>query len=203
MGFFENLTGKGFTFTDSLKYVEDYKTELVTDEKGKTRKKTRYIGQWMVIGGDKSKNRAKLIITFALSALTCAGLVLLQFRNHGGSGWLPVSIPKAFALFPMLYLMMGAFSLPFKLDPMHRDRYYHSFIRISRSAVAVMALLGVSFLAWFVYRIIYADWLFLRDDWIVIALMVPELGVLFAIIRILYSIDVDEKPNSEWHEDAK
>ena len=203
MGIFPTASDKGFGFTDRLKYVDDYRTEEVTDEKGRTRKKAVYIGPWIFIKGDKKVNRTKIIGTFALCVLACAGLILLQLPNYSGSGWLPVSIPKAVALFPMLYMMMGAFALPFKLDPMHRDRYYHSFIRISRSAVAVLAMTGVSFIAGFVFRIIESDWLFLKSEWLVIGAFAVEFALLAAILIILYSVDVEEKPNSEWHEEAK
>ena len=200
MGFFDNLFGKGKSFSDSLKYVDDYKTELVKGERGRTRKKTTYIGTWFCIREGERDARAKMIASALLGAAAAACLVGLLLTDHAGSGWLPVSIPKALALFPMLYLMMGVLSLPFSQKPMHRDRYMHSFIRASRSAAAVLVLEGVSLLMSVLFRFIYKDALFLKGDWHYLAFNAASFLCAALVLRLLYTVAIAELPNAAYDE---
>ena len=196
MGLLGNLMGKGNRFSDSMKYVDDYKVELVRNERGRLRKKTTYIGLWFCMREDGRGTRARLIASTALGVCAAADLVGLLMLDHAGSGWLPVSLPKVAALFPMLYLLMGLLSLPFGGKPMPRDRYMHSFIRSLRSSVALLALEGVSLLLGAVYRLLYRDWLFLSGDWQYLVLCAMSFASLGAILRLLSGIGIKELPNA-------
>lgn len=203
MGLFSNLTGagKGFGFTDSLKYVKDYKTETYTDKKGRTREKAVYIGTWFVLTEEPKKARLKVFSGAALGVLAVALLVVTELGYYTGSAWLPVSVPRLLALFPALYLLMGVAYLPYGLKPMHRDRYMHSFIRASRSGVAVLAMTAVSFIASFVYRMVMKDWTFVKGDWLYIAASAAMFASIGLMLWVLYSADVDEKPNSHYKDE--
>ena len=203
MGLFSDLTGtgKGFGLTDSLKYVNDYKTETYTDKKGRLRKKAVYVGTWFVIGDEPEKARAKVFSAALLGVLAVALLVAIQLLYYSGHAELYVSVPRLLALFPALYLMMGVSYFPFRLKPMHRDRYMHSFIRASRSGVAVLAMTVVSLIAAGIYRIVMKDWVFLKGDWIYIALSIAMFSSIGLMLWLLYSVDVDEKPNSHYKDE--
>ena len=128
--------GNGKGLTDTFRYVDDFKTELVTDASGKTRKKTTYIGIWYVLRETGSQTVGMLIGAAALAVCTAVlgGFVLLT--NHAGSGSYWVLIPHGAALFPALYLLMGAASLPYWQKPMRRDQY------MLVAAGAILFLLG-------------------------------------------------------------
>ena len=200
MGLFGNLTGRGLSFSDSLKYVSDYKTETITDEKGREHKRARYVGPWYIVTTEPKPSRIRMIAALAAGVLAAALHVFITVHSHYGVDKYPVIIPSLFALFPLLYMLMGLCSLPFSLKPMHRDRNAHSFMRASKSSVAVMAMLGVSFIATFVYRIFEGDWWFRPEDWVYIGAVVIEMALLFAVIRLLYNVEREERPNSYYDE---
>lgn len=193
-----NTSGRKLNFSDSLKYVDDYKTELVTDERGKTRRKVVYIGIWYAIKNAGRKERIKLFTVLGLCLVAPCCLVGMLLNWNVADVWYTVVIPKAAALFPMLYLLMGASELPYKLKPMHRSKYYHSFIRISRSSVAVIAFVAISQIVELVYRIVNKNWLFMRTEWLSPVLAAVLIAALIAVIRILYSIDITELQNDEY-----
>ena len=49
MALFDNLFGKGKTFSDRMRYVEDFRIEESLDERGKMHRKAVYIGNWTVL----------------------------------------------------------------------------------------------------------------------------------------------------------
>ena len=199
MGLFSDLTGagKGNPFLNRSKYVNDFKVEEVQDKKGRLRKIAVYIGTWFV---PREEKKAKGVV-FTCLALAVATAVL-YFRSllltHFGSGKLLVMLPLLLGLFPLLYLLMGATELPYRGRPMRRDQYMHSFIRMSRSAVAVSIFAAVGLVALFVFRAVEGDWLFLKEDWRFLILVVLSAGCAVAIIFLLRGVDLMEKPNSAY-----
>lgn len=200
MGWIDKFTGNGSRLFDRLKYTEDFRLETETDEKGKTRKKAVYIGTWFVIRDYGTSERLRM----AGSLLAAAAVMIIQFSmlllRHAGSGSLFVVLPLAAALFPGMYLLMGAASLPYRGKPMRRDQYFHSIIRMSRSAVAILAFNTVAALAALIYRIIMDDWLFLKGDWTFLILFVVSAVLCAGVIWILRGIDIAEKPNGSYTE---
>lgn len=202
MGFFSNLTGngKGLGFSDSLKYLKDYKTETVTDEKGRQKKRARYIGPWYFVTTDPKISKIKMTASLVLGVMACVCHIMLPLQKHFGMDKYPVLVPILFALFPLMYLMMGLCSLPFSMKPMHRDRHAHSFMRASKSCVAVALMLAVALIALFIYRIALGDFMFLSGDWIFTGLLAAEIVILIVIIWLLYTVEREEKPNSAYDE---
>ena len=200
MGWIDKFTGKGSKLFDRLKYTEDFRLETETDEKGKTRKKAVYIGTWFVIRDYGTADRLRM----AGSLLAAAAVMIIQFSmlilRHAGSGSLLVVLPLAAALFPGMYLLMGAASLPYRGKPMRRDQYFHGMIRMSRSAVAILAFNTVAALAALIYRIVKNDWLFLKGDWTFLILFGISVVLCAGVIWILRGIDITEKPNGSYTE---
>lgn len=196
MGWIDGFAGKGSKLIDRLKYTEDFRLKTETDEKGRTRKKAVYIGTWFVIRDYGTSDRLRM----TGSLLAAVAVMVIQFslmlQSHAGSGSLFVILPLAAALFPGLYLLMGASSLPYRGKPMRRDQYMHGIIRMSRSAVAVIAFNTVAAFATLVYRAVKGDWMFLGGDWTFLILFLASTALCAGIIWILRGIEITERPNS-------
>ena len=195
MGLFENLTGKGKSFSDSLKYVDDFKIEEVQDAKGRTKKKAVYIGTWTEIREPGKKTIAKLITAAALAVLTFGLLIRILLLTHQGSGTLFVTIPLAVALLPAFYALMGAFSLPYRQKPMRRDQYMHGFVRMQRSAVGIIVFLVLALICSVIFRAIRSDWMFMREDWLFLFLCIDCILCNGCILWILGTIETAERMN--------
>ena len=196
MAFFGNLLGSGKLFSDRMRYVDDFKIEEYRDARGKTRRKAVYIGPWTVLNETGGRTLAKIIGAAALAAFAAAAFVnTLLIPQHASSGSLFVMIPLYAALFPTLYLVMGAFSLPYRQKPMRRDQYMHGITRMQRSSVAILVFLAVGVIASFIYRISVKDWLFRKEDiWFLVGCGASAL--LFAgLLWLLGSIEVHECAN--------
>ena len=195
MAFFDNLFGKGKTFSDRTRYVNDFKIEEYQNARGKIRRKAIYIGQWTVLREKGGKTLAKLIGAAAFAVLAAAALFNAVLLTHMLSGNLFVMIPLYVALFPTLYLLMGAFSLPYRQKPMRRDQYMHGITRMQRSSVAIMVFIMIGVIAGFIVRIVQKDWLYLKQDtWFLVGCLAAVVfcaGVLFLLGRI----DTRECPN--------
>ena len=192
---FDNPLEKGRSFSDLRKYIGDFKIVEEKDAKGRLRQKAVYTGIWYVSGEKPEPTRLKLAGTLAMAVALMAAYVRMILLTHASSGQYPVMIPMLLGLFPGMYLMMGVLSLPFRGKPMRRDQYMHSFIRASRSAVAIGIFDLVALIATMIYRAVKPDWIYLPEDWLYtgLALAVPALAL--GIIFLLRSIDLNEKPN--------
>ncbi|MBR5713685.1 MAG: hypothetical protein IKX58_02695 [Clostridia bacterium] len=201
MALFDNKSGSVFKFSDTLKYVDDYKIEEVENSKGRKRKVARYIGPWVVITTEKKAALTRMIIAAVLGVIAAVCHIwTLMMGSHFGSDNYLIMGPRVFALFPVFYLLMGIIDLPYRMKPMHRDREAHSFIRISRSGVAVMIMTGLSLITGLIYRFIESFMIFIGIDWMYIALSVITIVCLFVMLRLIYNIDREEKPNSYYSE---
>lgn len=199
MGLFSDLTGmgKGNPFYSRNKYVEDFEVVEAPDKKGRLRKKAVYTGIWTIFRDKKAGQRA-VFGALAMSLVAATLFFWSVLLVHYGSGKLLVMLPLFIGLFPLLYLLMGCTELPYRGKPMRRDQYMHSFIRISRSAAAAAAFDLVSLGALFVYRIAEGDWLFLPEDWQFLAFLGICAILFVAIILLLRSVDLAERPNNAY-----
>lgn len=195
MGWIDSFAGKGSKFFDRQKYTDDFRLETETDEKGKIRKKAVYIGTWFLIRDYGSKDRLRMAGSMVLAAVVMIVQFALLLQFHAGSGSLFVILPLAAALFPGLYLVMGAFQLPFRGKPMRRDQYMHGIIRMSRSAVAILSFNTVAVIATFVYRTVKGDWMFLKGDWTFLILFLISAVCCAGVLWILRGIEIAERPN--------
>ena len=94
-----------------------------------------------------------------------------------------------------LYLLFGAFSLPFKERAMRQDQYMHSFIRMSRSSVAVAVCAVMALILSFIYRATKGNWQFFTEDILFLILLCAVAALALGIIFLLRSIDFAELPN--------
>lgn len=195
MGLFDNLMGKNGGRPDLNRYVKDYEIVEEKDAKGRTRRRARYIGVWTALR-EPAAARPRLVIALALSLALAAVYVRMLLLTHFASGNLLVMLPLLAGLFPTLYLVMGCLSLPFGGKPQRRDQYMHSFIRASRSAAAAGLLALAGLLASLILRIARGDWLFLGEDVQFVVFCLLILGLAGAVIGLLRSIELAERPNS-------
>ena len=195
MGWIDSFAGKGSKLFDRQKYTDDFRLETETDEKGKIRKKAVYIGTWFLIRDYGSTDRLRMAGSMVLAAVVMIVQFALLLQFHAGSGSLFVILPLAAALFPGLYLVMGAFQLPFRGTPMRRDQYMHGIIRMSRSAVAILSFNTVAVIATFVYRTVKGDWMFLKGDWTFLILFLISAVCCAGVLWILRGIEIAERPN--------
>ncbi len=199
MGLFSDLSGigKGKGVSDRTRYADDFKTVEVPDKKGRLKKRAVYTGTWFTL---RDAAVAKRILWGALALAAAEALLYLWtlMVTHLGSGKLFVMLPLLAGLFPLWYLLMGVAALPYRGNPMRRDQYMHSFIRVSRSAVAVAAFTAVGLAAVLVYRILGHDWLFLKGDWRFLAGCILVIGLSVLLLVLLQRIDISERENSAY-----
>ncbi|MBO4886745.1 MAG: hypothetical protein J5589_00330 [Firmicutes bacterium] len=182
-------------FFDTLRYVNDFQTEDVIDEKGKTRKKITYIGTWNVFRDTGRGTLIKLVSSAVLSILATVFAFKVLLMQHAFGGEYVVMVPFMVLLFPMFYLLMGAISLPYRRKPMRRDEYMHGMIRMQRSSVAIIAFAGVGTIASFILRAVRNDWLFLKEDWLFLVFAILIIACCGGILWVLQSLELAELPN--------
>ena len=202
MGLYGKKTQDGLMryFTDPGKYVKDFRIEKTTDNKGRIRKKAIYTGTWTVFRDQGSAVQAKLWIVLMLSVVLAGLYVWALLLTHLTSARLEVMVPLLLGLFPLLYLLMGSLSLPFRGKPMRRDQYMHSFIRVSRSCAAISVFTLLGFIITLILRAVWGNWSFFSEDGIfsIFCLLIPLLAI--CMILLLRSIDITEKENSFFEE---
>lgn len=190
--FFVNPGGM-YKNKDHIKYIEDYETELIQDEKGKYRKKVTYIGPYIPFDEPVGRVRLKFILSDILTLAVCAATGYASLVRHTTGGWLLTVLPLMVSLLPCLYLVMGAISLPMSGKPMKRDRYMHSIIRCFRSCGALVILDVVVILSDILYRVMKSDWLLLKGDYIFYSCVMGSGILSVVIILILRTVKIDEK----------
>lgn len=192
-GKIENLIKK----KDALQFVDDYDTELEEDEKGKLHKKTIYVGPIIRFLDEPKTIKPKLIASLFMSLVIGGLIVYGNLINHSSAWSLITSMTMGVELFPTLFLLMGAFNLPFNAKPMHRDKYMHSIIRVFRSCGALTVMMAFLFIYEIVYRVKNADWLFLSGDKQFIFVMLVSMILCVAVIVLLRTVNIDEKELEE------
>lgn len=203
MGLFSDLSGIGKSGPgwSRSRYAGDFKVVEVPDKKGRLRKKAVYTGTWTVMR-DLTVARRILWGCLGLTVLDGIAYGRALLLTHFSSGKFLVMIPLLAGLFPLFYLCMGATALPYGGKPMRRDQYMHSFIRMSRSAVAVAAFALTGMLATLVYRIALGDWLFLPEDKLFLGLYLAAVAASVLIVILLRRVDLMERENGAYERDV-
>lgn len=192
-GKIENLIKK----KDALQFVNDYDTELEEDENGKVHKKTVYVGPIIGFLDEPKTIKPKLTASLFMSLIIVGLIVYGNMINHSSAWSVITAMTMGVELFPALFLLMGAFNLPFNAKPMHRDKYMHSIIRVFRSLGAIAVMMAVLIIYEIVYRTKNSDWLFLSGDKQFIFVMVVSLILCVAEIVLLRTVNIDEKELEE------
>ena len=195
MGLLNIFSGKERNFSDLQKYVEDF--EIVEENRnGKLKKTVKYKGTWTILEEVSSGTFCKLWGALALSAGIAAAYVRALLLTHLTSSQLTVMIPLLAGLFPLLYMVMGALALPFRGKPMRRDQYMHSFIRVFRSAAAVIVCLALTLLATLVFRLTGNNWQYFPEDWWFTGLCLGAAAAAAGLIFLLQSVELAERENT-------
>lgn len=182
-------------FVGKGKYIDDYSLEEYTDGKGRVKKRTHYNGSWFCVKGDEARARRRLFLSLTLALILGAALIAVQVQTHTSAWAFYVILPQAVALFPLLYLALGLFKLPYRLRPMERGSYFMGIIRVCRSSVAILILCAASFIGDFVFRGLSGDWVYLHADRLYLVLLGLVLLCCGAILWLLNGIEIDERPN--------
>ena len=183
------------------RFVQDYRVVEYTNKKGKIRRKAEYIGQWYVAGISETKQRRVHILFAVASLVIFACLFGALVLDYAADGELYVVLPCAVALFPALYMIMSIFSQPKIGAKMERIQYEHAYLRVGRSSMAILILVGVGLIGTVVYDILCInhtidkqltvyDVLFLGLTAVVIALSI----VLFLTVR---GVNISIEENTE------
>ena len=200
MGLFFNPSDPKKSFGSLGKYVDDYKIVETTDEKrSRPRRQVFYTGAWFQLR-EPVTARIRVWSSLGMAVILAALYIRMLLLTHAVSGQLAVMLPLLAGLFPILYLLMGAFSLPFRGKPMRRDQYMQSFIRASRSATAIAVFAAAGLIVSLIYRMIRKDWLFLSEDWLFLVLCVLSILLALGIIFLLRSVDIAERENAAFGE---
>lgn len=136
------------------RYVEDYRTVPVMDEKGKVQQKALYTGEWVCLLADDAAYASFLRQVRLLTAAAAAGIVAALAVNHSAYEVMYVSVPLVMALFPLAYLIMGACSLQKKAVPMEKLQYIKGLQRVSHSAMGVLVMSIIVLLGKAVFRVL-------------------------------------------------
>lgn len=195
MGFLDNFFPSASGKPERNTFARDFEIVEVKDSKGRIRKKARYTGTWIVFR-DPGAARKVMPCSLVLSALLAGLYIGTLLLKHLVSGQVIVMFPLLAGLMPLLYLLMGATSLPFRGKPMRQDQYMHSFIRISRSCTAVAACAVLTLVVTVGYRIYTGNWQFFEEDILFMILCAVIACLSIGLILLLRSVDFAEMPNS-------
>lgn len=186
-----------FRFSDTVKYVDDYQVETYVNEAGKTKKRAKYVGIWTCFAKDDETASVKLWVARALGLLLLACLMMVELVPNSAETSYLVVVPLALALLPLLYMAMGIFCLPFNRKPMRRDVHAHSFIRIGRSALAIIIFCGVSLIGRMIFHLMNG-WNMRFEDIYHIGGTVLCIAICVTLIVIIRSIELHEKANDTY-----
>ena len=124
------------------RYTENYKMTMRTLADGTVKEEAEYVGKWLQ--AEHSADVYKKARFFAVPASVfslCAGILLLAVQGFAVyNGGLYALIPAAMALFPAIYLLLGALKLPAEDRKLQTDvfRFAHERIRRSSAAIAIL-----------------------------------------------------------------
>ena len=197
MGLFGSFSDTKSKFSDLRKYVDDYEIVEEQTPNGKLKKTVRYKGTWTILREVSSGTFFKLWLAVLMAFVLIGVYVYTLTLTHTTSGLYTVMVPLMAGMFPCLYLAMGVLALPFRGKPMRRDQYMHSFIRISRSCMAILVCVFLAELVTLIHRAIEKDWLYLPADWRFTASGIILITAAVAIILILRSIEITERENRD------
>lgn len=124
------------------KYKEDYILESYIDEKGREKRRAVYRGDWFSLAeADRKPVRIQATACAAVFAAAYLGYMKLTPPSANCMYVLPIA---ACAVIPLLYWLMGTFSMWRAPEKMTRLQKESSIGRVLRSAVGCAALVGMA-----------------------------------------------------------
>lgn len=174
-------------------YLNDYEVIPYVGANGKSKQKLRYVGEWYCIEESAEADR-KCRTLHILSYLVSAAILATLLLNHSAYLTMYVAVPAVIALFPMLYLLMGSFRLPWKNRPLRHDEHDRSLARMWHSAVGILVVFAATAVGYLVFRIVGDGSFFWQDVLFLCCLVIVLLGSWF-LYRIGKSVPVEKRPN--------
>lgn len=185
------------------RYVDDYRTVSLMDEKGKVKQKVLYTGEWVCLLADEAAYKGFLLRVRVLTAAAAAGLIAALAVNHSAYEIMYVSVPLVMALFPLAYLIMGMFSLQKKAVPMEKLQYIKGLQRVNHSAMGVAVMSGIVLLGKVLFRVlclcgVLEGFGFIFSDVIFLAGIAAGLFAGIAIKKSSASMKTERRPNDAY-----
>lgn len=175
------------------RYLNDYEVIPYVGANGKSKQKLRYVGSWYCISDDATTDK-KILQLHILSYIVATAVLLALLLNHSAYLTMYVSVPAVIALFPIAYLLMGSFRLPWKARPLRRDERDKSLNRMWRSAVGILILFGIVTVGYVVFWFVAGERFVWQDTAFLLCSAVVLLGS-FRIYRVGKSVEVAVHPN--------
>lgn len=196
MGLFSGLPSDGGGIIDRRKYAGDFKTVEITDGKGRPRMRALYTGEWVVLREPVRAQQYKIWAALGLILALAAVYIRLMLLIRPGSGRYQVMAPLLLGLFPLMYMVMGAFDLPLTGKPMRRDQYMHGIIRGCRSGTAIAVCSAVSLTAEVITRAVGGDWAFRPGDVRFLVMTAVLLPMAVGTVLLLRWVDITRRENA-------
>lgn len=176
------------------KYKDDYEMISTIDENGRERKKAIYRGVYFEVNLDQDS-----LIRFRSAAF---GLILLITLFHVAGGFVDnqgmyqmyIALPYVLAFFPLMYTIMGIFSLPKEKRSYRRDEIGVSFERIKKSTNALLLFLGIGLLGEIGYVIFGSSPEFLIPELLYLTSDAVCAALTYFFVRIQKRITINEIP---------
>ncbi len=180
-------------FSGSLKYIDDYKTETYTDEKGHKRQRVIYTGPYGYITESRKAYITKLVLLYSITLLLIVSeFIAMTVPEHSTVGFIGCTLPIVSSFAPLLFLVFGLTALPIKDMKLKKDQYYHGIIRIFKSAAAVAVFVAVAIISGIIYRIVNHDSMVLHGDLMYGIFMAISLITAILVIVIARQIKIND-----------
>jgi hypothetical protein len=173
------------------KYADDYDLVITEDEKGREKKKAVYRANYFKIdislGELKTFKRKAIVLLIAIALL------------HFGAGFVAnlgmyafyVVLPYVISFLPLYYMGSGILRLPKEIREYRRDEVSLSFERLKKSAIFVLAILGVGAIGEIVYIITFTNWGSIRE-FLYLGLALLEIILVYVLLRLRNKINIKE-----------
>ena len=136
------------------RYTGDYQVVSSLGPYGGRQKQMIYIGQWIRPSNETGEYKNIVLwmrILTAIAVVTAVCAMWLHPAEMTHRWYVPVLVVS---LFPLLYQVMGAVTIPAEPSYMERQRYDKSILRVGHSAVAALVLFCISALGCVIYWIV-------------------------------------------------
>ena len=78
----------------------------------------------------------------------------------------------------------------------------HGMIRMLNSSGAIAIFMGLELVSELIFRLRFSDWMFFKEDFLFLALVIIAGGLAGGIIAIIRSIEVDELELNAYNESS-
>ncbi len=184
----------------SLKYAKEYRLDTFTDERGKVKDCTVYIGplyEWSTPPAQIKSLRAKLTVMFIVQAVLFVSSIW-NYNDLSRLWW--VMLPYACLLFVFLYMATVCYNLFTVKGQFHREQKDKTVDRMKACSVMGAILVASSFISATISMLIGLVNIQMWDVWFVFTEAVLVVAFLYEV-KLSKQLQVRELPNpkaTEW-----